>query len=51
MTFLRYVPHNRIWLYALAGWRFTHPNARSHHRAWSTLMKWNRAGDPVEPRA
>lgn len=50
---LRYVSRERIWLYALLGWRFTRvpEGSRNHHRAWSTIMRWNRKEEPKEPRA
>jgi hypothetical protein len=46
---LRYVPHAEAWLYALAGWRFANALRRSHHGVWSSIMRWNREGPPVEP--
>ena len=55
MTFhLRYVSRENIWRYALLGWRFTsaphETRARNPHRHWSTLMRWNREGEPKEPQ-
>lgn len=46
--YFRYVPHNRVTEYAAIGWSDRGP-APGHHAQWSHVMRWEGAGEPVEP--
>lgn len=44
----RFVPIARVEAYAAIGWSDRGP-AAGHHAQWSHVMRWEGAGEPVEP--
>lgn len=50
ISWLRYVVHSRIEAYEALGWRVVDRLTGTTHEFYSRIMKWDREGDPVEPK-
>lgn len=46
--FYRYVTHDRVAAYAALGWGLV-ARAPGHHGVYAVIMRWEGAGDPLEP--